>query len=68
MNLSKYLILGLLIGNCVASSTSIAYIEEILAEKGKAMQEAETTLDLLKATGEYTKAVSTIKKVYLDLP
>lgn len=67
MNLSKYLILGLLVSNC-AATTSTQYIEAILAEKGKAIEEAETMLDVLKATGEYTKTVSNIKKIYLDLP
>lgn len=67
MNLSKYLILGLLVNNC-AAYTNIAYIEAMLSEKSKAIEQAETMLDILKATGEYTKTVSNIKKVYLDLP
>lgn len=68
MNLSKYLILGLIVSNCFASEGTIVYIETILAEKGKAMEQAETTLDVLRATRDYVNTVSNIKKVYLDLP
>jgi hypothetical protein len=68
MNLSKYLILGLLVNNCVASRADIAHIEALLAEKGKAIEKAETLLEILQATGEFTKEISNIKKIYLDLP
>jgi hypothetical protein len=68
MNLSKYLILGLLVGNCFASEHKIVFIESILSENGKYIEKAKTTLDILKATRGYTETVSNIKRVYLDLP
>ena len=68
MNLSKYLILGLLVNNCFASNANIAYIEKTLSEKGKAIARAKTTLEILEATRDYVESVSSIKKVYLDLP